>query len=167
MSTQRQMSDQVVTKAVVTVAEMARMVGLSRARFYQLVAAGTFPKPLYDPITNRPHYVEEQQKVCLEVRRRNCGVDGKPVLFYARRVGAGVPRASAPAATSTTRKPAARPDPILESLRLLGLATVTASQVQTAVAELYPGGIKDTDQGEVIRAVFLRLKRQIPADSAG
>ena len=30
------------TKAVVSVAEMARMVGLSRARFYQLVGT-TFP----------------------------------------------------------------------------------------------------------------------------
>jgi hypothetical protein len=165
------MSGEISTKAVVTVAEMARMVGLSRARFYQLVAAGTFPKPQHDEIRKRPLYVEEQQKVCLEVRRRNCGVDGRPVLFYARRVGAGAPRASTPtpksAATSTARKPSARPDPILESVRLLGLGAVTAAQVQAAITELYPGGVTGTDHGQVVRSVFLHLKRRNPADSAG
>lgn len=52
----------VQTKAVVTVAEMARMCGLSRARFYQLQNAGVFPTPLYDVSTRRPFYVEEAQK---------------------------------------------------------------------------------------------------------
>ena len=78
------------TKAAVTVAEMARMVGLSRARFYQLLGT-TFPWPVYDVSTRRPIYVEEQQSICLEVRRRNCGIDGKPVLFYARRNGGPLP----------------------------------------------------------------------------
>jgi hypothetical protein len=73
------------TKAVVTVSEMARMCGLSRARFYQLQKAGIFPLPLYDVSTRRPIYDEKAQKVCLEVRRRNCGVNNKSILFYARR----------------------------------------------------------------------------------
>ena len=47
-----------------------------------------FPEPSRDDETGRPFYDEEQQVVCLEVRRRNCGVDGKPILFYARRGGA-------------------------------------------------------------------------------
>jgi hypothetical protein len=42
------------TKAVVTVSEMARMVGLSRARFYQLQRAGVFPPPERDAETGRP-----------------------------------------------------------------------------------------------------------------
>src|SRR3954466_1344011 len=79
------MRDQIVqTKAVVTVSEMARMVGLSRLRIYQLVEAGVFPQPVYSVANRRPIYVEEAQKVCLEVRRRNCGVNGQPVLFYSR-----------------------------------------------------------------------------------
>src|ERR1035438_2587529 len=73
------------TKTVVTVSEMARMVGLSRSRFYQLIGTA-FPSPLMDK-KKRPFYSEELQAVCLEVRRRNCGIDGKPILFYARRIG--------------------------------------------------------------------------------
>ena len=65
------------TKTVVSVAEMARMVGLSRQRLYQLMGC-TFPWPLYHVGTKRPFYTEELQQVCLEVRRRNCGIDGRP-----------------------------------------------------------------------------------------
>ena len=43
------------TKSVVSVAEMARMVGLSRQRFYQLLGK-TFPFPLYRIATRRPFY---------------------------------------------------------------------------------------------------------------
>ena len=79
------MREQIVfTKAVVTVSEMARMVGLSRARFHELVEAGFFPSPVYCVTTRRPMYVEELQTTCLNVRRKNLGVNGKPVLFYAR-----------------------------------------------------------------------------------
>lgn len=72
-------------KQAVSIAEMAKMVGLSRGRFYQLVGT-TFPPPIYDVRTRRPFYPPDLQAVCLEVRRRNFGIDGRPVLFYARRM---------------------------------------------------------------------------------
>ena len=77
------------TKAAVTVAEMARMLNLSRQRLHQLIGTA-FPYPVYDIKTRRPFFTEELQRVCLEVRRRNCGVDGKAILFYARRGGDSV-----------------------------------------------------------------------------
>ncbi len=124
------------TKAVVSVAEMARMVGLSRARFYQLIGTA-FPAPVYDVATRRPFYDEDLQKSCLEVRRRNCGVDGKPILFYSRR----------PVTTLPARKPkkiAAVIDDkhadLRDGLKALGLATVTAAQVAEAVKEPIPAG---------------------------
>src|SRR5689334_21388511 len=80
------MNQQLHPKAVATVRDVARMVGLSPARFYQLQKSGVFPMPVYDVNTRRPVYTEEQQRQCLDVRRRNCGVNGKPVLFYARRI---------------------------------------------------------------------------------
>ncbi len=54
------MSEQKQTKAAVTVAEMARMVGLSRSRFYQLIGTA-FPQPERQPGTGRPVYTEELQ----------------------------------------------------------------------------------------------------------
>lgn len=79
------MSENIVSKSVVSITEMARMVGLSRARFYQLVRKGTFPAADQDPLTKRPCYFQEKQLQILEARRRNCGVDGQPILFYSRR----------------------------------------------------------------------------------
>lgn len=156
----------VQTKAVVTVAEMARMCGLSRSRFYQLVEAGVFPPPVYGVATRRPMYDEGQQRTCLEVRRRNCGVNGRPVLFYAR---GHRPAPAARPATATAAKP--KPAPAAHADLLAGLAALglpaTAGQVGAAVASLFPAGAAGADPGEVLRAVFLHLKRQNPAGSAG
>lgn len=152
------MREQVVsTKAVVTVSEMARMVGLSRARFYELVEAGVFPHPVYCVSTRRPMYVEELQTICLNVRRRNCGVNGKPVLFYARGHRTPTPAAKPPKPPVAKPKPTAAHTDLIDGLSALGLVA-TPAQVGEAVAALYPAGVDGTDRGLVLRAVFLRLK---------
>ena len=149
------------TKAAVSVAEMARMLGLSRARFYQLVGS-TFPWPQYDLATRRPFYNEELQRVCLDVRRQNCGIDGRPLLFYARRPTTAPP-------LRKPRKAAAASDDrhadLVDGLKGLGLAAATAAQVAEAVKELYPNGASDVPQGELVRAVFLYLRRQNSRDN--
>lgn len=158
-----QMSDE--TKAIVTVSEMARMCGLSRARFYQLQKAGVFPAPLYQE--GRPVYTEEQQAICLEVRRKNRGINGKPVLFYARRIlGAPSPPPAKKAPTPNKSSPPQKKDiaDLLDGLNALGLTTATAAQVVEVTKELFPKGTDDLDQGEVLRAVFLHLKRQNRGD---
>jgi hypothetical protein len=145
--------------SMVSVSEMARQCGLSRARFYQLMGT-TFPWPVYDITTRRPLYTEELQQVCLEVRRRNCGIDGNPVLFYSKRIEMPVKK---------TRK--AKPvdgekhADLLDGLRSLGMTTATMPQVTTAVKELFPKGAMEMDRGEALRAVFLHLKRQNQADN--
>jgi hypothetical protein len=151
------------TKAVVTVSEMARMVGLSRARFYQLVRDGVFPQPAYDK--GRPVYTDEMQQVCLEVRKKNRGVNGEAVLFYARR------RVIEPSKRMKRADPLpARSKDIaslLDGLNALGLTTATAAQVQKVTGELFPQGTNGMDQAEVLRAVFLHLKRQNQGGNAG
>ena len=158
------MSEDKETKVAVTVAEMARMVGLSRSRFYQLIGTA-FPQPDRQPESGRPIYTEAQQEVCLEVRRRNCGIDGKPVLFYARRLGSAPARPKAP-------KPKVEPkgkdvSGLVDGLSALGLTTATGAQVERVTKELYPNGTTGLDQGEVLRAVFLHLRRRNSADNVG
>jgi hypothetical protein len=148
------MSDE--PKAAVTVSEMAKMCGLSRARFYQLQRAGVFPLPVYDVATRRPIYVEELQKLCLEVRRRNCGINGKAVLFYVRRQ----PLEPIPPKPRKTCPKKDQQDDLIVALRALGLTCVTAGQVRAAIAELFPQGVTGHEQAEIIRAVFLHLKRR-------
>jgi predicted DNA-binding transcriptional regulator AlpA len=156
----------VQTRAVVTVSEMARMVGLSRSRFYQLVEAGVFPqRRLHARVANLD--VEELQQVCLDVRRRNCGVNNQPVLFYARGH-----RLTPQAKPTRSAKPKPKPSKVndhadlIDGLAALGLPTTTG-EVEAAMTALYPTGINGTDRGEVLRAVFLFMKRQNTGGSAG
>ncbi len=156
------MTDDFMTKSAVSVTEMAAMVGLSRARFYQLVKKGTFPPPDYEGDDGRPFFSEDKQRQCLEVRRRNCGIDGKAILFYSRRRDAGVTRKQPQRSKPTTNHHAE----LIEGLKSLGLIA-TAGQVDAVVKELYPKGTAGTGQGEVIRAVFLRIRRQDSSGSEG
>ncbi|MGO8751856.1 MAG: helix-turn-helix transcriptional regulator [Thermoguttaceae bacterium] len=160
------MSDQIQLKTVVTVSEMAKMVGLSRARFYQLVQVGVFPPPVYSLSNRRPIYVEELQEICLEVRRRNCGINGQPTLFYAK---SNHPIRQSKPTSKAKRQPTikGRYEDVLDGLRALGLAAVSADQVEAAVKVIFPGGLDGVDRGQVIRAVFLRIKRQDTGDNVG
>jgi hypothetical protein len=146
------MSDKKQLKAAVSVTEMARLLNLSRARFYQLVGAGVFPAPSRNADTGRPFYSEEGQRACLEVRRRNVGSNGKPVVFYARRRSADRP-------TAASRRKAGQHGDLIAALESLGLASVTEAQVSKALAEAFPAGTGGVGEAEVIRAVFLRIRQ--------
>lgn len=157
------MSGDIVTKAAVSVTEMAKMVGLSRARFYQLVRKGSFPPADQDPISKRPCFFEAKQRQILEARRRNCGVDGRPVLFYCRRNDAGQKRAASRPTIGKVKEVVQKYTDLIDGLAALNV-TVTVAQVEPLVKELFPGGTDGVDPGEVIRAVFLRIQRQNPGD---
>jgi len=154
--------DEFIPKAAVSKSEMARMVGLSRTRFRQLVDQGVFSQPVHDIRTKRPFYTEELQRACLEVRRKNCGINGQAVLFYARR---GSVSTSAPKKRTTTKKSTTnKHTDLIDGLTALGLPSVTTAQVDQSLRELFPAGTADVPQEEVLRAVFVHLKRQ---DSSG
>ena len=71
--------------SVCSVSAMARKLGLSRSRFYQLQQAGVFPPPVYCIRTRRPFYHESLQHICLEIRRSGIGNNGRLVVFYHKR----------------------------------------------------------------------------------
>ena len=67
-------------KAAISISEMSELCRLSRSRFYSLVQAGVFPKPVKTKSSKRPIYSLKLQKQCLEIRRLCIGLNG-PVLF--------------------------------------------------------------------------------------
>lgn len=148
------------TKTAVSVTEMATMMGLSRARLYQLIRKGKLPTPDIEEGSKRPFFNEDKQRQCLEVRRRNCGIDGKPIMFYSRRRDVGVSRKKVEKA-----KPAASPHAdLIDYLGVMGI-TATVAQVDAVVKELFPSGTAGTPQEEVFRAVFLRIRRHNSPDN--
>jgi hypothetical protein len=140
-------------KSVITVSEMADLCQLSRSRFYDLIEAGVFPKPVLHPSSKRPMYDRGLQEKCLEIRQTGIGMNGQPVLFNRKPNRAGHPK--------TQRKPAQEKTPdhadVLVALKGLGLTT-TAQAVTEALAILFPSGHAGVDQGDVVRKVFLHLQ---------
>jgi hypothetical protein len=84
------------------------------------------------------------------------------VLFYAGRqpVAPTRPKNRAKTPVGKNQNIAA----LLEGLNALGLTTATAAQVEQVTKELFPNGTEDLDRGEVLKAVFLHLRRQNPGD---
>jgi len=160
------MNETIQTKKAVSISEMARMVGLSRSRFYQLQGTA-FPHPVYDAQSRRPFYTADQQRTCLDVRHRNCGIDGTPILFYAQRSTPSVTLRRPRKAKPSSSKPSSRFAAVLDGVRSLGLASATDRQVGQAIRELFPTGTAEVEPGEVIRAVFVHLMRRNSADNVG
>lgn len=143
-----------------SVSDVARMMGLSRQRFYQLMQKGLVPPPLhYDNDCPRPYYDRNLQQLCLEVRRRNRGINGKPILFYSPRS----PMAAKPRKPSKAKPKGKSPKAdskfsgVAEALHTLGVET-TAAEVKAVVAELFPEGVADPEDGDVLRSVFRHLR---------
>jgi hypothetical protein len=140
-----------VQKEVVSVAEMAAMVELSRSRFYDLIDEGIFPPPMRDEATGRPFYSRELQEQCLDVRHRNCGVNGKPVMFYAKRAKAPQSKSSKTAANDqnadlTNGQKSAKLNKVLKKMN-------------AAMAQLAPHGAKDVD-GKALRELYRTIRHQ-------
>ena len=131
----------------VSVSTMAKVLGLSRQRFYQLIGSA-FPHPLYDITTRRPFYPEDLQRTCRRVLKDGIGINGQPVLFNAPRNGRTKGRANG------------KHSLILDGVKSLGLTQATADQVKQAIKTCFPDGTGDLPQNEVIRTVFLWLNQQ-------
>lgn len=141
-------------KAAASVSQMAKMVGLSRGRFYSLVAQGVFLPPVHSPSSKRPFYIADMQQRNLEVRQTQRGVNGEYILFYDKQQ----PQQGRRAQRQQQRQHSRQHDDLLRQLRSLGIDT-TAAQVEQALAACFPDGVAETDDGEVLRAVNRHLRR--------
>ena len=139
-------------KAVCTVTALAKKLGLSRARFYQLQKTGVFPKPVYCTRTRRPFYPLDLQQRCLAIRRTGIGHNGRPIVFYSM-------RKDKPVKPQNQLNPAYKQ--LADTLRQMGL-NVTVSTVKNAVGTLYPEGISEhTDDGAILRNLFRYFRQGV------
>jgi hypothetical protein len=142
-------------KAFISVVEMAESLSLSKSRFFGLMKAGVFPRPIQHESCKRPVFDLELQQKCLEIRRTGIGHHGQPVLFNRMRVSGRPPKRRQVQPTAETR-PDDHAD-LVEAMKSLGMAA-TSEAVGKAVAEIYPAGVQSVSQGEIIRRLFLHLR---------
>ena len=133
-------------RAAYSVAEVAKLCRLSRARFYDLISGQTpaMPPPVYDLVTRRPFYTAELAARCVEVRDTNIGIDGRFVMFYEQRPGRPTTASSSAPAPPPARRRQAPLDPLtqemVDSLRLTGVR-VSDAEIIEAIGRCCPSGL--------------------------
>ena len=137
-----------VLKPIISVTQMANLLQLSRARFYQLLEQGIFPQPIYDLRTHRPMYDAKLQMACLGVRETGIGANNQYMLFYS-------PRKKEVQLRNSKKRIKTIPvhKEFTETLNSMGL-DCTVKDVSAAISELYPEGVGEMDHGVVIRDLF-------------
>ena len=118
---------------ICSVTEMARKVGLSRARFHQLRKLSVFPEPVYSRRTKRGYYTPELQKKCIEIRNTGIDQNGEPVIFNTQRK---------PKSEEMVCQPDHRHDILTDTLAQAGV-NVTSIAVKDAARLLYPDGLPE------------------------
>ena len=143
------MANETRIKGATSVAEMCRLLGMSRSQFYLHVRRGTFHEP--GRLSNgRPYFTASQVEDNIRARELEVGVDGQYVLFYDRR-----PRVESAHTEARTK---ADVSSLIQGLKSLGL-TVTTQQAEAAVAACYPRGTAGIEETDILRTVFRHLKR--------
>lgn len=152
-------------RAFVSLSVLAEdILGLSRARVYELIERGALPRPVYDLRSKRPVFTEEQQRQAVAVRQSGLGINGEAVIFYRRRHGTPLlPPAAAPA--RARRRSSRAPDlgshaDLVSGLQALGVAHADERTVAAAVAECFPNGLDGQQESEVLRVLFRHLRRR-------
>ena len=140
-----------ISKPIVSISDICKMLQLSRSRYYQLVDSGFFPKPKIDSRSKRPYYDAALQQTILECRHSGIGADGSFMLFYSPRKKETISRIRGKKVCPVVKE-------LTETLQEMGLET-TVEQVQQGLIEIYPEGTDAVEQGVIIRELFRYLKQ--------
>ena len=139
-------------KPIISIGDMAKVLGHSRARFWQLQKAMIYPPPIYDIRTKRPFYDANLQQICHEIRETGIGFNGRYILFYS-------PRKNNSDRPTRKTKSNSQHRELVMTINNMGL-NVNHGEVAQAVKELYPEGFGQQDTGVVIRELFRFFKGQ-------
>ena len=152
---------------ILSITQMSKLLNLSRSRFYQLMSENIFLPPIYSASNKRPYFTSDMARKNIEVRKRNIGINGTICLFNASKNKSPVLIQKNKSEKNRLQKNTTEDNhqDLKEGLCALGLSGVSNAQIQSALANCFPGGTGATPEGEVLRAVFLSIKRQNSTDN--
>jgi len=138
-----------------TINQVCEELGLSRSRIYQLIGTA-FPQPVYLVGNRRPAFTGQQLQRMLEVRRSGIGMDGRAILFYAKRKPSTTKRT--PSRKQQKRPRRSRHSHLVEALEQLGLKNVSEQDIGRAIESCRQGD-DQLEEAELISRVFRFLKK--------
>jgi hypothetical protein len=147
-----------VRRGAYSVAETAKLCGISRARFYELISDGVMPHPIYCVHTKRPLFTADMAALCVRVKETNTAIDGRYVIFYNRR------ELTDGATPASTARAAQRPAPtaplmqeMIDTLRTMGVRQ-NQSEITAAITARCSQGVTESSFETDLRAVFDALR---------
>lgn len=139
--------------SICSVSQMAKLLGLSRTRFYQLSERGVFPPPVYSITSKRPFHTHDLRNQCLQIRKTGIGHNGRPVIFNNK--------VKSKAKILQKEKPRQDYSRFLELLAQVGRKT-SAKQVQMALETLYPDNtIQQFSDEKILRDLDQHFKKKL------
>lgn len=152
---------------VVSIQQLCSLLSISRSRYHQLVNAGYLAPPVYTMDSRRAYFTRDLAEKNLSVVRNNVGLNGKVCLFYhtRRRTGKGPVQPANSSNQAPPRKADFSCQELIEQLSLLGLKEVKLAQVEMVISKLYPDGIQNVDEGEVLKTVYRAISAQNSTDN--
>lgn len=139
------------TPRPMTVQELGTLIGLSRARIYQLIRQGRFPAPDPGEHSSRTFFSAESMKTILRIKEEGIALDGKAIVFN-RKVHPRKKTEARPESQSSSLS-------IQEYLEGLGME-IPAARLNTVLKELYPNGWQRFPKEEVVQKAFQRLQEE-------
>ena len=147
-------------KPIISIGEMAKALGHSRARFYQLQNQKIYPMPLYDIRTKRPFFDARLQNTCQEVRETGIGYNGQFILFYSPRKTSTTKVQRSCRAKGQSKDIPAEQQELVDTLNQMGVE-VSGEQIFEVVEKLYPDGLENKNMGLVVREIFCHFRKSM------
>jgi hypothetical protein len=150
--------------SVVSIAQMCKLLSLSKSRFYSLISTSDlsicfFLPPIYGLENRRPYYSREMAQQNIDFKRNSTGLNNKVLLFYNSR--SSVPSVPKPKKVEQKNQPSIdKHSELMAGLKSLGLSDTTAAQINAALAICFPNGGQNVDDAEKLRAVFRHIKQK-------
>ena len=146
----------------INVSTMAKLLGLSRSRLYQLTDLGVLLKPVYLIANKRPVYTREMAICNLGVKQSNVGINGEIVMFYSALISNPVAKSKTIIQKSTKHKVASsgKHNEFIDALESLGLENITSSQIDSAIHKCFPDGTENISEDNILTEIFRYLNCQ-------
>lgn len=153
---------------IVSINQLCKLMGISRSRFYQLVNDLFLLPPIYSLDSKRPFFTRKIAEQNMSVIKNNMGLNGKVCLFYHTSRRTGTTASKSPKIKAQKKKTLSENNhhqDLIEGLACLGLTEVKSTQIDSVLKELYPSGIQNIDEGEVLKAVYRVIVKQNSTDN--
>ena len=151
---------------IITMRQMASLLGISRSRLYQLISQGVLLPPVHLICNRRPFYTEPMSQRNLQVKNNNLGINGQVILFYQSRTDT---KSIKPKKTTKKKVKIVRNQhhDLIRDLENLGLDNLTAAQVDAAISIVFPDKKDQPDYDHLLITIFRYLKHNNSTDNVG